>query len=515
MFNKLKNIIFKKKEEVEQSKPDEKISYFSTDRGFRGESKIDVIRRAESNVFQRTVSEDVVVPENLAMDDAVVESFDNTQSTSLLQINSLVSDAQISWYSAQSFIGFQLCSIIAQQWLVDKVCEMPARDAIRKGYEITVNDGNSVSTEVLDCIKSCDIKYRISKNLVEFVKFSRVFGIRIAMFKIEGPNIDPQYYEKPFNIDGVTPGSYKGIVQIDPFWITPLLDLKSASDPSSLHFYEPTWWQINGKKIHRTHLVITRTNEVSDILKPTYLYAGLSIPQKIYERIYASERTANEAPLLAMTKRIAVIKTDTTQIGLDQCAIENRIRSAQYYRDNGQVTFVGLDEEYSQLETSLADLDAVIMSQYQLVAGIANVPVTKLFGTTPKGFNTTGEFEEANYHEELESIQHHDLTPFLDRHYLLLIKSEICPKFNIEPFTVCVSWNCLDSYTTKEKAEINKTKAETGAILVGSGVISSHEELVRLVADKDSGYNGIKIEDDEEDEEESEEDNGEELEDGY
>ena len=58
------------------------------------------------------------------------------------------------------------------------------------------------------------------------------------------------------------------------------------------------------------------------------------------------------------------------------------------------------------------------MSQYQLVAAAANVPATKLLGTTPKGFNATGEYEEASYHEELESIQANDLSRLLARHHL-------------------------------------------------------------------------------------------------
>jgi hypothetical protein len=31
------------------------------------------------------------------------------------------------------------------------------------------------------------------------------------------------YYEKPFNPDGITEGSYKGISQVDPYWMMPML----------------------------------------------------------------------------------------------------------------------------------------------------------------------------------------------------------------------------------------------------------------------------------------------------
>jgi hypothetical protein len=111
--------------------------------------------------------------------------------------------------------------------------------------------------------------------------------------------------------------------------------------------------------------------------------------------------------------------------------------------------------------------------------------------TTPKGFNATGEFEETSYHEELESIQYHDLTPLIERHHLLLIRSEIAPEFGIAPFHTSVIWNPLDAMTAEEQAKLNRDKAETGKILIEGGAIDGQDERERLINDKESGYNGL------------------------
>jgi phage-related protein (TIGR01555 family) len=404
-----------------------------------------------------------------------------------------IPDSQVLWFASQSFIGYQLCAMIAQHWLVSKACLMPAKDAVRNGYEITVNDGTEVSPDVLDAMRKADVAYRINKNLIEFVQMGRIFGIRIALFEVDSD--DPEYYRKPFNIDGITPGSYKGISQIDPYWITPQLDGQAAGNPASKDFYEPTWWTISGRLVHRTHLVIFRTEEVADILKPTYIYGGIPIPQKIYERVYAAERTANEAPQLALTKRTDVLNVDMGQALANQEMFERKMKEWVYFRDNYGVKTLGLDETMNQFDTSLADLDAVIMSQYQIVAAAANVPAVKLLGTSPKGFNTTGEFEEANYHEELESIQTHDLLPLIERHHQLLIRSDIAPRFNIEPFPTTVTFNPLDAMTAKEQAELNKVKADTGAVLMSTGAIDGADERQRVINDPDSGYSGLVDED--------------------
>ena len=47
----------------------------------------------------------------------------------------------MEWYVRQGFIGYQNCAIIAQHWLVDRCCTLPAKDAVRNGYFITQNGG--------------------------------------------------------------------------------------------------------------------------------------------------------------------------------------------------------------------------------------------------------------------------------------------------------------------------------------------------------------------------------------
>lgn len=478
---------FKRKKEVKhepvQKKPR---GAFSTDEIMPRASMYNAAKDQLKHIFDRGV-----LPFDSAQDKSLEGVAMDNQLNIKTQFNGdyVVPGAQLLWYASQSFIGYQMAAIMAQHWLISKACLMPAKDATRNGYEITVNDGTEVDPGVLDAMRKADVRFRVNKNLIQFVQMGRIFGIRIAMFIVESN--DPEYYKKPFNPDGVMPGSYKGISQIDPYWITPQLDSEAAGNPASINFYEPTWWNINGRLVHRTHLVIFRTEEVADILKPTYIYGGIPIPQKIYERVYAAERTANEAPMLALTKRTDVVKCDMPQALADQVNFDERMQQWVYRRDNYGIKTIGLEEEMEQFDTSLVDLDAVIMTQFQLVAAAANVPAVKLLGTSPKGFNTTGEFEEANYHEELESIQTHDLTPLLERHHLLLIRSEIAPQFNIEPFPTTVTWNSLDAMTAKELADLNKLKADTGQVLMSTGAIDGMDERQRVINDPESGYSGL------------------------
>ena len=393
-------------------------------------------------------------------------------------------DSLMSWYASQGFIGFQACAIFAQQWLIDKACSMPAKDAVRNGWKPTINDGNEETPELIAEICKLDKQFRVHHNLVELIRNKRIFGIRIALFVVESD--DPDYYLKPYNPDGIKPGSYRGISQVDPYWMTPFMGDDSIMDASSIHFYEPTWWQIGSKRYHRTHLIIVRHAEVPDILKPAYLYGGVPLTQQIYERIYAAERTANEGPLLAMTKRMNIQKVDLAAAFSNPERFHMRNAQAAALRDNYGVKFINTDEAYEQHETSLADVDAVIMTQYQLVAAIAEVPSTKLLGTSPKGFGASGDYEVESYRELLASLQENDGAPFLERHYEILSRSEFGGKYHIEPV-----WNPLDEPTEKEIAEINKIKADTYSALQATLAVDGQDIRQALIKDPQSDFAGM------------------------
>ncbi len=446
------------------------------------------LKNAYESNFQRTHESQASMMKSVAMDScSSSESF-----AAALQLNQpRVSENVINWFSSQGFIGYQLCAILSQQWLIDKACSTPARDAIRNGYDITINDGTNADPEFIADLKKKDEEFGINDHCVQLIKFSKIFGVRVCLFTVETD--DPvEYYANPFNIDGVRPGSYKGIAQIDPYWINAETNnVSKAADPD---FYVPEYWSLQGLRIHKSHLVVIVPSEVPDILKPTYYFGGIPLTQKIYERVYAAERTANEAPMLALSKRLNVVKTDMDAIVSDPNAFVQKMNNAAWMRDNYGTRVVGTEDEIQQFDTALADLDSVIMTQYQLVSAIANVPISKLLGTQLKGFGSTGEYEENNYHEEISSLQESDLTPFIQRHHDLIIASYFPEKKGMETKIV---WRPLNVPTDLEIAEINKVKSETDLNLVNSGGISSSDINARIIADETSGYNGIADIDDE------------------
>lgn len=402
----------------------------------------------------------------------------------------------LAWYALQSFPGYNTLSIMARHWLIQRALTLPARDAMNNGYDIKLEGEVEDGAGILEAIRKANKKFCIDKHMVELVSKTREFGLRVAIFKVR-VNDEKTWYESPFRMENVAPGTYQGIVQVDPIWCTPELSVMGATDPASQDFYVPEFWTIGGKRYHKSHLVIATGDEVADTQKPTYNFGGVSVTQKIFERVYASERTANEAPQLTMTKRARTLKTNLHK-PKDVADIFAMLQWRTEVMDNYGTDVIGRDDTIEMHETALGDLDVTIMTQYQLVASIAGVPATKMLGTSPKGFNATGAYEEKNYHEELATIRENDMNPLLERHIAMVIKSEIEPRFQpIAGFDIV--WRSPYQPGENERADLRVKSAQADQIYYDLGVLNSDDIAERLQADPNSGYSHISALDDDTD----------------
>jgi len=96
---------------------------------------------------------------------SAMDSWDDDSFKLFGDMQTILSGPIMDWYGAQSFIGHQLAGIVAQHWLVNKACSVPARDAVRKGYNIVTEDGDDLDEEAVKLFKRFDRKFRIQRQL--------------------------------------------------------------------------------------------------------------------------------------------------------------------------------------------------------------------------------------------------------------------------------------------------------------------------------------------------------------
>lgn len=487
---KLKNL-FKKKESAEnqaiEPAKEEKVSYteFLRAIGRNVKRELTDIQVAEkfNSLFPRTIESIKPMVKGkggklVAQDESpFVNSFSNEIPR------------KIMGFLDQTFIGWQACALLKQNAFIDRACSVPSKDAIAPDYKLSyINqedkeaDEKDTNTDILAEIKDESYRqFKINDVCCKANIYKKTYGYSLVIPVVDGADM-----EKPFNIDGIKQGSYKGMVVCDPYWVTTELDTASATDPTSKHFFEPTWYVMNGKKIHRSWCVKAVNSLVADVLKPTYYFGGVPLTQQIYERVYCAEKVANEAPLLALTKRLLIVDANISNMVANPQGAEEVMNALTYLRDNFGVYAKNPDDQVSQIDTSLADFDALIMTQYQLVASIAGMPATKLLKTTPKGFNSTGEYEQEDYKQSLLEIQENDFIPIILRHNELYTKSKYGRVIPLD-----VKFNPIDTPTEKEVAEINQIKSQTAQNHINAGITTAKEERDILRNEDGSVYSAL------------------------
>lgn len=400
-------------------------------------------------------------------------------------------------FFTHTFIGWQACALLYENAYIKKACEIPARDAVAVDYELQYEnkdgdgDGDDKTDkqkeqEILNRLKKKTDKEMLMKNLVRDADiFRKVYGQILAVPTF---NVDmKKAMEKPYDPSKVKKGTYTGMTLVQPFWVTYQMSIDGVSNPQMAGYYEPEYYVINATtKIHKSWVIKLITGVCPDILKPVYYYGGIPLTQQIFERVYCAEKTANEAPKLALTKRLLIVDGNVQNLAANPAEAYQALESVLNVRDNMGVMVKNPGDQVQQIDTALTDMDALIMTQFQLVAAIAEMPVTKLMKTQLKGLANSGDYEMKDYAQTLVEIQENIFNRILERHYQMLSMSEFGKDLGLQ-----VVWNPIDTPTELEMAQIESQQAQTDSTYIASGVVGAEEVREGLRANKDSRYHNL------------------------
>ena len=397
-------------------------------------------------------------------------------------------------FQSRMWITFSANAIIATHEVVNLCCSIPGKDAISHGYKVVCASDEHQKTEearknhdanevrFLKQIKIAADKMKMNETCAKLNYYKKVFGVGIAIPRVkfrkdakspsDSSGETPYSYADPYNPAMIEPGSFKGFAVVDPIWITYDFNTEEFLDPISPTFQIPTWINTHNRRIHYTWCIRVLNSEVPDILKPSYYYSGLSLTQQLYERVWCADKLANEAPLLAMTKRLLIADGNLEQMIGDPRHTNIFFKAINYFRDNFSIFVKKPSMNVTQLDTSLTDLAPLTSYEYQLVSAISQIPVTKLFKNVPTGLQSTGEYEWDDYAQTLRDIQNNDFTPTLRMFFELYCASFYPERQDLK---LDVEWNPIDVPKEKEQVQMASQAGQTVGSLCSQGVICVRE----------------------------------------
>lgn len=282
--------------------------------------------------------------------------------------------------------------------------------------------------------------------------------------------------------------------------VVPRRDLSAGEidrDPMSPFYGEPTKYVISSRTggsvdIHPSRVIRFIGAEYPDILNVADCW-GDSVIQVVADALRNAELGAQGTAALIHEAKVDVIRVPNMMAEVGSAAYRNlliqRFTLANTLKSFNNTLLLDKDEEWDRKQTSFSQLPEVIQTFLSILAGVSDIPATRLLGRSPDGQNSTGDSDIRNYYDRLSAEQENELRPRLARIDEPLIISAL----GARPAEVHYRWAPLWQPTEVERANIAKTKAETTQIYVNAALLPS-DALARAVANQlveDGTYPGL------------------------
>lgn len=363
-------------------------------------------------------------------------------------------DKATSGYYVDEYISdYELAAAYRHSWLARKIVDIPAEDATRKWRRWNADDSQADAIESVE--NRIDLKNRVRQAYVR----ARLYGVGYLYISTNrSPN-------KPLDSESETLNHVTVMDRGD------LSVVEYERDTNSERFGQPAMYRVtNGTaRIHPSRVVkfVERENIGGSLLQED---GGDSVLTAAWEAIRNADSTAANVASLVYEAKIDVYKIPEllqdcgTQEGEE--GILNRISVANMGKSNHNALVLDKEEEYEQRNQNFGSLNEIMMSQYQLAAGAAHIPITRLVGQSAAGLNSAGDNEIREYYDEIQSTQNLKLSPAMRRLDELIINNAL----GTRPDNIDYEWRSLWQLDEQQQSEIAEKNANTIKALVESGV---------------------------------------------
>ena len=376
-------------------------------------------------------------------------------------------------------LSYQECANLATDSMISKAIDVIVREIFKSGGKWEAAHLDIENFEMV--LNSLDFYNKIRLAVQRALEYGGAF-IYI--------NTDDTNLSLPLYINEKTASTNKitGLTVIEPWQAAPVQ--VNTFNPLKNNYMQPDLWWVLGASstVHKTRLIPIVFYSVPDLIKPLYNYLGL--PLSFYMKNYVSNADTVRQSIsdLILRFRTKIIKTTAQKIADPQT--QARVKYMNATSNNLATLLLAKDEEWIETVTSLSGMDNLLSQMYELMtASTRGIPVTKLLGLSPRGFNATGEYDENNFYDVIDGYAKSVVIPIMEKvaEYVLCFKAGVLdePKYIFNP---------RKQIKQKEQAEINNLKADYISKLIMSGVITG-KDAIRAISEDNFNFDWIDLED--------------------
>lgn len=385
-------------------------------------------------------------------------------------------------------------SMYRGSWIVRKIVDIFPADMLKNWITIS----SSIEPEALAKIDKTIRYTKTKEKLKQGLQWGRLYGGAAALILIDGQE---DQLDQPLDYDTIVPDSYKGLLVFDRWsGITP--DSELITDISDPDFGLPKYYTINTSnvqtnsfiqernnfKVHHSRILRFAGRELPYWEKIQEMYWGESEVEIAYEEIKKRDNTSANLATMIFLANIRVLKmNDLGQLlgSASKQAQENlyNVLSAQdHLMSNMGIYVMDKEDDFAIHNYSFGGLDELYQSFMLDIAGACEMPVTKLFGREPSGWNSTGENDLVQYYDTVAEKQEAYLLPVIDKLLPIICMSSL----GAVPDNLEWEFNPIRQVSAKDRADLASSLISPILEVFNAGLITKEIALKELKAQSEA-----------------------------
>lgn len=415
-------------------------------------------------------------PEVLSVKKAL-DAYSNPAANLGAGSNNLV---QSAGYVMQRFTwDYQTLNILFRDnWIAKAIVEKPANEMLKNGFEIQTQ----LDPDKVDEIKRVWTKTKTNTTFRECLYWARLYGGCLLVPMVEGQDDLSQ----PLDLDTVMPGSYKGSFLVDR-WSGVSPSLETVEDIGDPEFGQPMYYTISSEqlkqsvKIHHSRVIKIIGRKLPYWEEIAESYWGASELEHVYTELKKRDDTSANISFLIFLANIRVFSMDGLGQAItlgDQDAL-NRVYSTMQNMNrlmcNTGTFAIDKEDSFSTQQYSFTGINDVYESFMLDISGAAEIPIDKLFGRSPTGFNA-GEETLQNYYDMIQEKQEATVREPLEKLLKLITMSAL----GEIPDDMEIVFNPIRRPSSDEMADLAQKQSQSILDVFNAGIVGKGTVLREL-----------------------------------
>lgn len=353
--------------------------------------------------------------------------------------------------------------IYADDGLGARIVDLLPEDMMKQGWHYVFENEKEGFDNYSKIYNHVFKEIRANYKIAQALKWARLYGGALILLGV----YDGESLDQPLNLNKIKNFENLKIIPRNnvmygtmEFQMNPELPRYGQVEYYPVTFYTGRQYQM--QRVHYSRVIEIKGIEIpsseASLIPMEFRYWGLSVFQRIQDRL--KELGSSFSSLANLLNELTIGKykyKDLAQImASDEGGelVQKRLQAMDLMKSVFHSVLLDTDESFERDTLSFGGVSDVMYQFMMMTSAATGYPMTKLFGISPGGLNSTGEADMYQYYDMVKAKQETELLPIIERLVKIISEWQNIP----EPEIV---FNPLEQMTEKEQAELDEKKAHT------------------------------------------------------